>query len=377
MELINATRMVGGYTLGLDPDGGERLVVAVKGTFALPAADGAEPLLAPEQLPLVMADQFEGEPGLSAPAYESDFAPFKPRCDVLVQGSAYAPGGKPAARVEVSLRVGGLRKAFAVVGDRTWRKRLGGLRPSEPEPFLKLPLTYARAYGGVDVHPEDEKKRRTYLENPVGVGFRPVSPRDAVAGQPLPNTEELQAPVVKVNGGYRPMGFGPIGRNWAPRYRLAGTYDQEWQDDKFPFLPDDFSPFYFQSAPVDQQIDHPRGGEEVVLTNLTPDGKRRFRLPRLSVPIEFTDADYRRDETEAVLDTIYLQPDIDRLQLVWRASRPVRRGLLEIRAVVVGRMPPNWYRARELGKAYNPLRGGLPATVAAGEPSGRAAGGGE
>ena len=222
MELINATRMTAGYTLGLDPDGRERVVVVVKGTFVLPPGDDGEPLLADEQAPLVMADEFEGEPGLSAPTYESDYSPVKPRCDVLLQGSAYAPGGRPATRVEVSLKVGSLRKSFAVVGDRVWRRRMGSLRPGEPKPFLSLPITYARAYGGVDVHPKDEKKRKTYLENPVGVGFRPVSPHGDVEGHPVPNTEEIGVPVSKTNGNYRPMAFGPVGRNWAPRFRLAG-----------------------------------------------------------------------------------------------------------------------------------------------------------
>ena len=38
MELINATRMVAGYTMGMEPSGRELLVVVIKGTFALPAA---------------------------------------------------------------------------------------------------------------------------------------------------------------------------------------------------------------------------------------------------------------------------------------------------------------------------------------------------
>ena len=46
-----------------------------------------------------MADTFTGEPGFSAPVYEVDFAPRKPRCDVLLVGSAYAPEGRPATRV--------------------------------------------------------------------------------------------------------------------------------------------------------------------------------------------------------------------------------------------------------------------------------------
>ena len=38
MELINATRMVAGYNMGLEPSGRELLVVVIKGTFVLPEA---------------------------------------------------------------------------------------------------------------------------------------------------------------------------------------------------------------------------------------------------------------------------------------------------------------------------------------------------
>ena len=35
MELLNATGMQAGYTMGMQPDGRELLVVAVKGTFTI------------------------------------------------------------------------------------------------------------------------------------------------------------------------------------------------------------------------------------------------------------------------------------------------------------------------------------------------------
>jgi hypothetical protein len=65
MELLNATGLQAGYTLGIDPDGRELVVVVAKGTFQIPA-QGEAPQLAPEQVPLVMADDFTGEPGRSA-----------------------------------------------------------------------------------------------------------------------------------------------------------------------------------------------------------------------------------------------------------------------------------------------------------------------
>ena len=55
MELLNATKMQAGYTLGMQPDGRELLVVAIKGTFQIPK-NGEEPILMEQQEPLVMAD---------------------------------------------------------------------------------------------------------------------------------------------------------------------------------------------------------------------------------------------------------------------------------------------------------------------------------
>jgi hypothetical protein len=37
---------------------------------------------------------------------------------------------------------------------------------------------------------------------------------------------------------------------------------------------------------------------------------------------------------------------------VWRTSFPLRRNIHEVMQVVIGRMPPGWYRARLLGKTY-------------------------
>ena len=76
MELINATRMAAGYNVGLEVGGRELLVIVVKGTFVLPRA-GEPVVLHENQVPLVVADTFSGEPGFSAPVHEVDFAPRK------------------------------------------------------------------------------------------------------------------------------------------------------------------------------------------------------------------------------------------------------------------------------------------------------------
>jgi hypothetical protein len=359
MELLNATRMAAGYTQGLRPDGRELLVVVVKGTFKLPR-NGEEATLAEEQLPLVEADTFTGEPGLSAPVYESDYAPYKPFCDVIVNGSAHAPRGKPATSVEVGLKVGSVAKAFRVVGDRVWEAGVGGIGPGFAKPFGRKEITYDVAFGGTDRFSKDESDHDAFMENPIGIGYRKGLTSGPIDGTPAPNTEERKNPVKSPLGNYLPMSFGPIARGWQSRARFAGTYDDDWLENVFPFLPADFDDRYFQCAPQDQQTAHLKGGDEVVLVNLTRDGMRTFRIPKIEIPVHFFRQDGERIDAEPKLDTLCIEPDKSLFQLVWRTHIPLRQNMFEVAQVVAGRMSRAWWRARELGKTYHP---GLAAAV--------------
>ena len=74
------TKMKEGYTMSMQPDYRELLadwVFCVKGTIDF-HKKGIIPKLTDEQLPVVEADSFTGEPGLSAPIYERDYAPLTP-----------------------------------------------------------------------------------------------------------------------------------------------------------------------------------------------------------------------------------------------------------------------------------------------------------
>src|SRR5215510_5371900 len=194
MELINATRMVASYTMGMEPSGRELLVVVVKGTFRIPKS-GEEVRLHEEQLPLVMADTLTGERGIYAPKYEVDFAPRKHRCYVLLLGSAHAPDGRPTDRLAVGLRIGNWTKTFAVIGDRHWEARVGGVRSSAPEPFAVKPISYDVAFGGSDLRHEDSAKHAAFMRNPIGRGFHKHLKSEWVDGAPLPNTEEINCSV--------------------------------------------------------------------------------------------------------------------------------------------------------------------------------------
>ena len=354
MRFTNQTPHPAAWTLAFEPDGREMLVVIVKATYSLPVA-GEPAAVAAQQVALVQADQFTGDPGASAPLHETDFAHRKPACDVLLVGSAYAPRGRRVARTEVALEVGALAKRFAVVGERRWRRQLGRATASSPEPFAAMPISYDVAFGGTDgagAHPE------AYPLNPVGRGYCRQARRSE--GRLLPCTEELHRPVQDGDGRYAPMALSPIGRNWAPRAGHAGTYDQAWIETTAPLWPADFDPRYFQAAPPDQRMAYPQGGERVVLRNLTPDGQRAFELPARRMPVTFIPHRGRDVTLRANLDTIVLEPDAERFTLAWRANLPLGQSVFDVRETIVGDMPAAWHRARRFpGKAYHAGLGAL------------------
>ncbi len=350
MQLINTTAMPAAYTMGIEPSAREHVVVAVKGTFVIPERNGEVAELADKQVPLVMADLFWGEPGLSAPRYEVDFALRKPRCDILLNATAYAPEETPVPRLRVGAKIGNWSKVFDVTGERYYVQRGASVAPTDPEPFVSQRITYDVAYGGID--DSDPERSEAWMGNPVGIGYGTTRSGERMIGRKAPQTEDPRQPIEAPYGRYHAMSFGIVGRHWRDRAKYAGTYDQHWQDHVFPFLPEDFDDRYYQAAPEDQQVAAIEGSEEVMLIGLTPEGRKIFYLPEVEVPIVF----FRREEDDihldAVADTLVIEPDFGRLTITWRASVPLKKDMFEVPECLVGRQTRGWWRARRLGKTY-------------------------
>lgn len=343
MRFTNHTGLPSAWTTGFERDGREMVIVVVKATYTIPTPD-AEVELAQEQVPLVEADRFSADPGTSAPLFETDFAHRKPACDALLVGSAYAPRGQTATRVQVSLRIGPMNKRFWAVGQRVWYKSALGISCTSAQPFTVLPISYDNAFGGTDRTLEAEGKIDTFLANPVGKGYWRSQAR--IEGQPLPNTEQLDGEVDDPEGQYTPMAFSPLGRNWTPRIHYAGTYDEQWMESHAPFWPDDFDHRYFQASPPDQIIPHPAGGEDVVLGNLTADGHRAFKLPACQMPVLFIPHRGRDVTVQAKVDTLVLEPDADRFTMTWRANLPLGKSIFDVKEAIPGGISLAQYRAR-------------------------------
>jgi hypothetical protein len=344
-------------TTGMDVAGQDFLSLVVKSTYDFPKRRGGVVQPSEKQAPLVMADEYFGEPGFSAPKWETDFAFRKGRCDVVLQGAAYAPDGQPAERVPVGLRVGRWQKGFHVVGHREWRVVGPSISTTSPVRFRRAEFNYGTAFGGTDRTNPDDPKPPAYLANPHGRGFASFRNQGLISGQPLPNTEVPGEPVTSPYGEYAPMALGPIFRAVPARQRYAGTYDKNWEDNVFPFLPKDFDERYFQSVGKDQQIDPPAPGTEIVLLNLTPDGKTAMQLPDTELPVRiFGSLGSTLLETVRRPDTVTIEPEARRLSLVWRVEAPIRRHLSEFVLAWVGHPSKGMRRSRQGRRLYVPMR---------------------
>ncbi|MBJ9278975.1 DUF2169 domain-containing protein [Citrobacter amalonaticus] len=332
MEFRNLTPFSVSHYKMLDKLDHESHVVIMKVGFQLvKVAEGqyrAE-IIDKEQLPLCIQDKYKGRVNNSTVLQESDLAPYKPACDVIINATGYAPGAKPCINFSVGVKLNSaergtlLNKRLYVTGERQLIRRPGGTWYfSEPVSFTSLPLDYRFAFGGECViypendkaakripsnyrltetqlaqHPEHEHRpiaHEVCTTNPLGMGYSTpwylsATEKQAVIAPQIMNAlyplqaehfqQLFEGHAEQSRPEYQPAGFSIICRSWQPRLTRAGTYDQTWLETRHPYLPDDFDFGYWNCAPEDQQIPFPSSGLEIELTNLTPEGFLKAELP--------------------------------------------------------------------------------------------------
>jgi hypothetical protein len=332
-----------------DRDGQEIVLVVVAATFE--AGPGGNLQLADAQQPVRPADVHRGDPATSSVRYEADIALVKPFVDVLINGSAFAPGGRPVPSVSVEISIGDLRKELVVSGDRFWRAGPFGATVSSPKPFVTLPIVFERAFGGADDRVADQTRIVVEARNPVGVGLNGVRSRDPSVESELPNVEAPSARMVSKSDRPAPAGFSAVGRGWLPRISYAGTYDSDWLAQRWPLLPADFDDRFNQCAPADQQTRMLRGGEPVRLLNMTPNGNWTFQLPSVNVPVTAI-YDGRDAALELKLDTVMIEPDARQVTLTSRVAIATVRNRGLLRELAVGHVSRGWLRSRTQAKRF-------------------------
>jgi hypothetical protein len=327
LQFKNGTPFVGTIFLLPDPEGIDTLFTVVKGTFAL---NGGRVAIAEEQVPVALEEKYYGDPGSSSISVPSDVGLAKPGTDVLLIGHAHAPGGRAATQVDVSLSIGQVRKTIRALGDRVWRAGAAGAEMSDPKPFTRMPLVWERAYGGSD---RGKKGPLQDARNPVGTGYRVGDSERPLDGLALPNLEDPAALISGWKDKPVPACLAPIAPHWEPRRSYAGTYDEQWQNERAPFLPADFDSRFFQVAPPGLVTPrYLRGGESVEMRGATPSGVLRFQLPAVGVQATYLlgGAPQLRP---ANLDTVLIEPDRARVILAWRAVLPCDKQALRVSEV--------------------------------------------
>ena len=275
--------------------------VVCKATFAL--TPHASRLADIQEEPALHDRHLRGEATTSLHA-AGDLAPFKPRAEVILVGSAFAPQRRPARSVVTRLNVGEVDKRIHVWCDRVfWQDT----RILEAQPFAQMPLNYERAAGG------------PATSNPVGMSFSAAP--DAYGSVPIPNLQPADQHVARRGDTFAPIAYGPLAASWPGRAEKLVHHAAAWSHRAWNAapLPGDIDLAYFNSAPRDQQMEGIQPGERILLENLHPDHPLLVtRLPSL-VPQALVQSGGRtRERIALVCDTLWIDTDRGVATLVWR-----------------------------------------------------------
>jgi uncharacterized protein YjbI with pentapeptide repeats len=238
--------------------------------------------------------------------------------EVLLWGDAVAPGGESVQQMKVSIAVGdSVRKTLVVKGDRHWLPTLMSAKSSEPLPFVSMPLTPERSFGGQD-----------FALNPVGAGHNAMLRLDKGDLVALPNIEYPENPILHPSQEPQPAGLMPVNMNW-PLYGPGGTYDDGWRKHRFPARPSDFNWQAYNVAPRDQRIPgFFHGTEAIELTGLHPQHPQiNAYVPALTLRSFIRRKDSEAlEESPAVLDTLCLFPSALCGVLIYRSQVELHHG---------------------------------------------------
>jgi hypothetical protein len=331
LQVDNRTPFNAALAVFADPRGVETAYLAVKAAFDI-GPEGLHPIA--RTLPLLPGDVYWGDPATTGLRAAGELTLCKPSTDIVVLGHAVAPRPEQRA-MQASLRLGPVASTLLVWGPRCWQRRGLQWKPSDPEPFERVALRWELAFGGFERVPEGGQAQEFEVRNPVGRGF--IGRRESdFSDRPLPQIEHPEDCLEDPGQRCTPAGWAPIAPAWAPRRHYAGTYDAAWQKTRSPFLPRDFDERYLQTAPPALVSPGPlQGGEPVQLLGCRPAGQAlAFTLPRCTLDTRFR---FRGGEhaIEPRLDSVIIEPDAMRVQMIWRAGFAVDKHLLKLSEVRV------------------------------------------
>ncbi|MGK0228504.1 MAG: hypothetical protein ACI9US_001162 [Gammaproteobacteria bacterium] len=317
MNLNNKTKLQVAWFAACPRPPAFAVTIIVKGAFRLAPGGSAQAIDNPDAA-RPTGEQYVDNNREASLRYDGDFALFKPRTDLLVVGTCYAPDQTATKSCNVSIGIGDRKKTLRVIGDRIWLKDKERIKSSGPQPFTSMPLTAENSFGGPG-----------FEANPFGKGFEPQVQPNGGTHWALPNLED---PVRLINNHTdqpAPVGFGPLPITAPQRQSNMGTCDKAWLEKRWPGFPADFDWGHFNAAPPDQQLnDYLKGDELLTMENLHPQHSvYQCQLPGLR-PRCFLNREHKGAdifvEVDLNLDTVWVDADAEQMNLVWRGRIEVK-----------------------------------------------------
>ena len=358
---------------GNNPKGKPILSVITKRTYTLDNLGNCS--LAEEQPPLI--ENVEVHPDhKEIVTQDIDLYPYKPYTDIVLKGKAY--NSQKSSSFQASIEIANQNVDMQIIGNRKVSKNeRGKFVFSEAEIIEEIPLEYQYAYGGKDLLAEkpirdqfEQEESLSFLgevfdplegspfrypRNPAGKGYIIEAHNDTIDNLELPNIEDpynLLIPETLLCSSPLDWYKMPVPRctdwispGWFPRIAYFGMYplpdglDEEVYEIKNKWADRDLlksqvdvkkAKFSFRAcngASLGLQSSYLNGGESCRLTNIHP--KKRefiFDLPKDKPEIKVDGRNGKMLKTSPVLHLIQIEPDINRLTMVWcgsaRAIRP-------------------------------------------------------
>lgn len=325
MELVNTSPVAAELVVSDDStlEDAKRGCLTAKATF-LVEPDGCI-VLDPDSTMVLQAEDGETPLGI----LPSDLLHRRNRAfEVMLLAAAYAPYGRPVEEMAVTLSLGTHSVSLRVVGDREWIDGPDGPVLSAPVPFVRMPLTWERAFGGRAEVWLDERSTTQIQHplNPRGRGFDPTRDIEGLAklvytadGFPrtdyvrlAPNLESPYEPISSPTDAPEPVCFAPIPRDCGIGLRRVGQALEQPEDEQ-PELTEVVGlravpQLVFEEAPL---------GQPVRLTGCRPEGDFSFVLPK-TVPVMDYVLGERRGSRALTPQVLVLLPEERRFYIVYR-----------------------------------------------------------
>lgn len=219
--------------------------------------------------------------------------------------------GSDTGKQEITLSINKIKKSLSIYPKRNWVKQGNKYSLISEGNLESIFISYENTYGG-----------KKYKLNPDGFGYN-ESPSEDKVKLAVPQIELSNSPIIKINANdIIPGSFSTIPIHWPQRTQYYGKINQE----NPTAIPIDINPIFFQSSPIDQQLDKNSlfsPGEKFSITGMSENQFIEGTLPDYKARI-FVKTRSQLIEQQSRLDTIIFFPNEDIGFMTFRAIIPVK-----------------------------------------------------